>query len=195
MQFEERTKTCPSCRREIDYYVETCEYCNHKFEVEYDDPRALYIKSNVNTYFKKFAVLDAKNSNLGWNWCGFLFGSSWMIYRKLYKHALFFFFVPIVIEWITLLSFMINDWLALICSFVSLIVSLVLWVLGGLLSDYWYRQKVDQLVKEGSQLSADERKELAEKKGGTSIKMLLLLIGIAFVLGCITGALELAVGL
>ena len=194
-QYEERTKVCPSCKREIGYYETTCSYCRQELEVAFDDARGLYIKENVGTYLRKFAKLEGKQGKTGWNWCSFLFGSNWMFYRKMYKEGLFFLFVPEIITWISYLLIPAGDKAAFVAVCLNFILTLALWIATGLFGDYWYKRKVEALVVEGNGLDDAGKAALAKRKGGTSGLMIILSMVIGLVLGAITMGIEGMLGL
>lgn len=139
------------------------------------DDRGLYIDTNIETYIRKFNQLEMKSSKIGWNWCAFLFNTSWMLYRKLYGYALFFFFAPVLLD-IILLLISPTEWFYLVTSGIC---SLGLLVCGGLYSDYWYKQKIDKLVRDGINLAGEE-KDKHIKKGGTNVPLLALFMLITF---------------
>jgi len=193
--YEEKTKICPNCKREIDYYEMNCSYCRQDQELNFDDERALYIWTTVGTYLKKFERLDRSRFKFGWNWCGFLFGAKWMIYRKMYLQYFIFYFTPVLLE---LSAFLIGPTQPAIGAMLFLLtfpVCLILWIIGGLFSDYWYKRKIEKLMKEAEFLPADERREFARKKGGTSFGLLLLALVLDLAVSAINGIFLGALGL
>lgn len=55
---------------------------NEKTQQEIEDEPI----EEVEYYKSAFALLD-KEGKLTWNWCAFLFGSSWALYRKMYLYS------------------------------------------------------------------------------------------------------------
>ncbi len=51
---------------------------------------AATIRTNIDTYLKKFKKQSDKRSKIGWNWGAFLFGSLYMFFRKMYKQGFAF---------------------------------------------------------------------------------------------------------
>ena len=90
------TTLCPNCKTVIQADEICCPICGQNLQaVSFEDQRILYIQTNVETYLKKFNALEMKERKTGWNWCGFLFGPLWMLYRKLYGYAAFFYLATI----------------------------------------------------------------------------------------------------
>lgn len=188
--YEKKLKVCPECQREMDYYEKACILCGHEFDVEYNDPRAPYIGENVGDYLYKFERLERKNTKIGWSWCAFIFGPTWMFYRKMYQMGLIFLIVPLIADCFSYLAYLTNDTVILIASVVDLIVTLALWIAGGLFSDYWYMKKMDGLVREGASLEGEAQVAFAQDKGGTSVKMVFVYFGLCVISGFILMPLE-----
>ena len=149
-------------------------------DVVFDDQRVLYIQSNVETYLKKFNALEMKENKTGWNWCGFFFGPLWMLYRKLYGYAAFFYLAPMILELV--LMFISPTRMFYVTT--DLLCTLALGVCGGLYSDYWYKLKIDRLMQDGLMLNG-EAKTRHLKKGGTSFALIVGLIIFHFILGAV----------
>lgn len=193
--YEEKTKICPSCQREIDYYDATCGHCYHRFDLGELNPRAVYIKENSGAYLKRFGKLEAKGGKTGWNWYAFLLSPSWMFYRKMYKIGFLFLLIPTVVEWLSCLAFLTDGIVALLAAILDFVVMVGFWIAGGLYGDYWYMQKIDDLVREGEELPPEGKAALAEREGGTSMKMVFAGLALAAICALITTALEGMVGL
>ena len=187
--YEEKTKVCPNCRRDIDYYETTCSYCQQKQEVNFEDDRIPYIRSTVGTYLRKFEKLDKYGTKIDWNWCGFLFGANWMIYRKLYLQFAIYFFTPLLLQLMAYLLASGHSAVGVALYLLSALVSFVMWIVGGLFSDYWYKIKIEKLVEEGASLDQDEREAFAKKKGGTSFGLLVLVLILNMIINIASTAL------
>ena len=145
------------------------------------DDRGTYIQNNVETYIQKFNTLEMKGSSTGWNWCGFLFGPAWMLFRKLYFQAIVFFFAPALLE-VALLLVSPNE---LVYTLLDLVLTLSLAVLAGMYSDAWYKTKIDRLVREGALLQGEEKAEHI-KKGGCSYGLLIAYVLLSFAWSMVT---------
>ena len=53
---------------------------------------AITIRTNVSRFINIFKEFECKGRKTSWNWCAFLFGSLYLFYRKMYKHAVLFHF-------------------------------------------------------------------------------------------------------
>ncbi|MDO4517763.1 MAG: DUF2628 domain-containing protein [Bacillota bacterium] len=51
------------------------------------DQRALFVGKGAEKYIPIFDNLEQKKPG-GWNWMGFLFGTAWLVYRKMYLEAI-----------------------------------------------------------------------------------------------------------
>lgn len=169
-------RLCPACQQEIDVTTEKCYHCGQELNVPLEDPRVFYIQNNVETYLRKFTRLEEKNSKIGWNWCGFFLSPSWMLYRKMYGLWAFFFFAPDLVKLVLSLISPTEDF----AIGLSLIFSLIFLFTPAMYGDYWYKQKIEKLVNEGSSLS-EEEKINHYKKGGTNFVLVLILffVGLA----------------
>ena len=52
--------------------------------------RERLIGEKAEYYLPRFEKMENLNSFTGWNWCAFLFGGSWMVYRKMYVFGVLF---------------------------------------------------------------------------------------------------------
>lgn len=52
---------------------------------------AAVIRRNIGGFIKKFKRLDKSKASLSWNWGAFIFGSLYMLFRKIYKQGVAFF--------------------------------------------------------------------------------------------------------
>ena len=174
-----KTTLCPNCKTVISSDALCCPVCGqNQHVVSFDDQRVLYIQTNVDTYLKKFNALEMKENKTGWNWCGFLFGPLWMLYRKLYGYAIFFYFAPMIME----LCLVLISPSEMFYATTDLLCSLALGVCGGLYSDYWYKLEIDRLMQEGLRLNG-EAKAKHLKKGGTNFTLIAILLAFDFILG------------
>ena len=175
------TTLCPNCKTVIQADEISCPICGQNLQaVSFEDQRILYIQTNVETYLKKFNALEMKERKTGWNWCGFLFGPLWMLYRKLYGYAAFFYLAPIFIE-VILMYISPSE---MFYATTNLLCTLVMYVCGGLYSDYWYKMKIDRLMQEGLRLNG-EAKAKHLKKGGTNFTLIAILMVIDFILSTV----------
>lgn len=188
--YEKKFKVCPECQREMDYYEKTCMLCGHAFDVEYNDPRAPYIGENIGDYLYKFERLERKDTKIGWSWCAFIFGPTWMFYRKMYQKGLIFWGIPLIAECLSYLAYLTTDVVVLVASVVELIVTVAFWIGAGLFSDYWYMKQMNGLARDGASLEGGAQLAFAKDRGGTSIKMVFAYFGLCVISGFILMPLE-----
>ncbi len=154
--------------------------------------RAEYIKRNVDKYLEKFKKMHRNNTKVSWNWCAFLFGGAWFLYRKMYKCFLLTYLViyalaialvagsALIMGEAAFLDF--ANWMPVLLIG-STAIGLFIGIVIGLFSDSWYRNKVDKLVARGDDAQTDEEWEKAHKKGGTNIPLLIIYLVLPTVIG------------
>ena len=49
---------------------------------------ASYVRINTRRYLPRFKTLDKSGKKVSWNWCAFLFGPSWLFFRKCHLYGL-----------------------------------------------------------------------------------------------------------
>ncbi len=134
--------------------------------------------------FMKFAKLKIKKS---FNFCAFVFPEFYYFYRKMIGHGFFYLtfriFVTVFMEGIILKFGMSSEattadivenlsaspvWSVVFMGLSFL--TLMLYILSGLFSNFWYFKKTKHDIKAIDQevQSVDQRREIIAKKGGTS---------------------------
>ena len=93
------------------------------------------------------------------------------------------------------MAFLTDGIVALLAAILDFVVMVGFWIAGGLYGDYWYMRKIDGLVREGEPLPSEEKIALAEREGGTSMKMVIAGLALAVICALITTVLEGMVGL
>ena len=188
-----------------DNHEEDADYANADFADEYDDfdeedgyyakqadeaeeffrhqqKRAEYIRRNVDTYLEKFRKMERKNTGISWNWCGFLFNTEWLLYRKLYGLFVLFLILPGVVSYLAVYAVgfglgMMGESTELIMIMSYLaggLISLISIIIVGMFGDSWYRKKLDKLVAAGEAAETDEEADKIYRKGGTNLVALII---------------------
>lgn len=165
---------------EDQYYARQADEAEEFFH--HQQKRAEYIKKNVDTYLEKFRKMERKNSGISWNWCGFLFNTEWLLYRKLYGLFVLFLILPGVVSYLAgfgmgygLAAAGISDeMLSSIGALTGSVVYLIMMIILGMFSDSWYRKKLDKLVAAGEAAETDEEADKIYKKGGTNLVALII---------------------
>jgi hypothetical protein len=132
-------------------------------------------------YVAKFRAFDRTSGPyLGWHWPAFFLTVYWLLYRKLWWHALGYFAAPyVLVAMAAMLVPMVGaDWAAMVgLGFLAL-----LFVVPALLGDGIYYRRCRQLIEQARTESSDARAQLAylNKAGGTS-KVIAVLFYVLFV--------------
>lgn len=120
-----------------------------------------FIGKNADYYLAKWARMDEKNNKMSFNWAAFIFGFSWVAYRKMYTYAALF-IVLVGLE--TLLEYMLD-----FSENASRAVTAVIAFYFGFFGNYIYKLHTEAKTKEivGQRLWNEARSELT-RQGGTS---------------------------
>lgn len=130
---EKTTQKFVQVAKEIDKYESVCPMCGQRFDIEYEDEMALYIRNNAGFYLGKFDKMETQNTKITWNWACFLFTGLWLIYRKMYN-----WFAAFILFWIAegfVLAALGN--FGIIDTLLNIAVS----VLMGMYGNYLYKEK------------------------------------------------------
>ena len=127
--------------------------------------KAFVGRSKADKYDWKFFKLE--NGKGSWNWCAWLFGPAWLVYRKLYMQALIYcacvlgmYAVAFAAEAI----FLPLNTATVGASIISIAITIYL----GLKGDKMYFNKVNKCYE------SNDRDKWIRKYGGTSVKALIL---------------------
>ena len=115
-------------------------------------------------YVARFAEMKQKNKKVTWNWCAFLFGPAWMIYRKMYVYG--------GLYW--LMSMLVFDRL----GYLDILVS----ILAGVFGNWMYMICLEKLAVDAKALQEPNKTEFVKKNGGTSATAVLVGMGVVFTL-------------
>lgn len=129
-----------------------------------DDVEALIGAEKRDFYINRFAEMKQKNKKSTWNWCAFLFGPAWMIYRKMYVYG--------GLYW--LMNILVFDKL----GYLHLLVS----ILAGVFGNWMYMICVEKLAVDAKALQEPHKSEFIKKNGGTSATAVFVGMGVVFTL-------------
>lgn len=148
------------------------EHVHHRtVEEEPVDVYGAVIQKNAGYYKNAFRTMDENNQSASWNWSAFLFPGYWTLYRKMYGFG----FIFVVIQ---LLSMM----LSICCQFadpaevpemlafpyLTLCIGLPLSILCGALANWYYKKKVDKIIRSAENKAEPERSQYLRKRGGVN---------------------------
>jgi len=170
-KLEETTAFCHNCGMSVAAEAKTENTTNAEFASA--DNASDYIDSDVRSligaekevyYTEKFANMKRLNKKTSWNWCAFLFGPAWMIYRKMYVYG--------GLYW--LLSILIIDRI----DYLDMAVS----ALAGVFGNWMYMVCLEKLAVDAKALQEPQKNEFIKNNGGTSATAVLVGMGVVFTL-------------
>lgn len=141
-------------------------------DTDHFQPWLNYVKNNRDYYFRKWRLLELRESKTSWNWPAFFLGGGWLAYRKMYGYA--FAFLGLIFA-LSILGavFEANGASGIAAIMVLLLVALH--VCSGIFGNYLYFERVKKEVRVIATLYAGENIDAELKRaGGTN-----LLAGIA----------------
>lgn len=140
---------------------------------DYDSPaadarevRERLIGENADYYLPRFEKMETLNTMTNWNWCAFLFGCNWMMFRKMYVFAVGFWLIGELL--VNVLDMGGLRW--------------ILWIASGLLGNYLYMKDINNRTEKAMNMQPDERELYIQKNSGTSWAAVLILLVGSFVL-------------
>lgn len=174
-------KLCKNCGAWVDDEDKFCEHCGNNLsavdepviiDVEpeavdaeiimptkrYDSPaadarevRERLIGTKSEYYLPRFEKMENLNSFTSWNWCAFLFGASWMLYRKMYALG--------AVLWL------VNQIVVLLeIPYLSLLFGIGVGVVGN----YLYMKDINNRTDKAMDMQPEERELFIQKNSGTS---------------------------
>lgn len=133
-----------------------------------------FIQDKSDYYKSKFKEMEVSKKKVTWNWCAFLFGQAWYIYRKMWIPAIIFLLIN---TGLTAL-----DFYGLIGENFVLIIDMAIWVFNGMFGNYIYMQYVNNNLKKLKDLDEDQKFYYCKRKGGTSIGILIFFLIVGMVI-------------
>ncbi|MGI6450139.1 MAG: DUF2628 domain-containing protein [Desulfitobacteriia bacterium] len=129
-----------------------CNKLTDEIYMDIDEKATLFIGKNIDKYKNAWS----KNNKISWNWASFLFGTAWMVYRKMYATFVIFFIVEMVIGAI-LAALEIN----------YLFFTIPLKIIFGLFGNHLYFMHFNRKVRKATEYNITSDKYF-EKIGGVS---------------------------
>lgn len=120
-----------------------------------------FIGKNADYYLAKWSRMDEKNSKISFNWAAFIFGFSWVAYRKMYTYAALFI---VIVGLETFLEYILD-----FSENASRAITVVIACYFGFFGNYIYKLHAETKTNEivGQRLWNEARIELS-RQGGTS---------------------------
>lgn len=175
-KLEENASFCHNCGMSAANNTSKTEYASSESytvnaEFAGDDKAANCIDSDVCAfigeekqvfYTEKFAEMKKGNKKVTWNWCAFLFGPAWMIYRKMYVYgALYWLAAAVLLDRIAYLDIAAS-------------------VLAGVFGNYIYMTYLEKQAVAAKALNEPAKSQFVEKNKGTSFAAVAICMGIVF---------------
>ena len=183
-ELNESDNFCPVCGSPVEKAkdVTTIEVENNELDKSINDTSKqddqdllAFIGQKKYSYYKE--KFDEINKNpASWNWCAFLFGPFWFVYRK--------YFLPGIIYVLCIMSFAImNHYLDIPqLGYATSLIGVIAWISFGLFGNYLYKQRYEKIHEQSLKLTGKERTEFLKKSGGTNVGYVFLLIGMYYTL-------------
>lgn len=102
-------------------------------------------------YLPHFEKMETLNSFTSWNWAAFIFGTAWMMYRRMYVFGVAMWIVNLIIG-------AVDAWP----------LTLVMWFAYGLLGNYLYMKDINNRTDKAMDMQPDERELYIQKNSGVS---------------------------
>jgi hypothetical protein len=128
--------------------------------------RERLIGEKTEYYLPRFDKMETLNSFTDWNWCAFLFGITWMLYRKMYAIAVAMYVLTQVLN----------------LAGASLL-SAVVWVGTGLVGNFLYMKDINRRTEKAMNMQPEEREVYIEKNSGTGWIGIIVMLIVSSLLG------------
>ena len=134
------------------------------------DELSLFLEKNQSYYLEKFNLIEKTGDKKAWNWCSFLIGGYWMLYRKMYVQAIIYIIANLILGCI---------------PFIGWALSLALCLGLGIFGNSLYLDHIKKTFTEIGCADSNMRSTLINKKGGTNLVLPILLAVIPVIIGII----------
>ena len=170
---------CPNCGHKVDHKEERKTSddltLTEESSKEVHSDLEVYVGKNKYSYYNQ-AFNTIKNKSGGtWNWCAFLFGVYWFLYRKMYLPACIYLICHIATY--TFVSIANNSYISILISLIYLAVH----ILFGVFANNIYYIKYQKDLEGAKTLTGDARSTYLYNHGSTNsapVIVALIIIGI-----------------
>lgn len=176
---------CTKCGTKLEENVSFCHNCGMSVakgksaytdstvnaEFTGDDNAANYVDGDVCAfigeekqmyYTEKFAEMKKGNKKVTWNWCAFLFGPAWFIYRKMYLYGgLYWLLAAVILDSVAYLDLAAS-------------------ALAGVFGNYIYMTYLEKQAVAAKAMNEPAKTQFIEKNKGTSFAAVAIGMGIVF---------------
>ena len=165
---KEGTSFCTKCGNSLAK-TEVVDHISNN-ENYTQDELSLFLEKNQSYYLEKFNLIEKTGDKKAWNWCSFLIGGYWMLYRKMYVQAIIYIIANLILGCI---------------PFIGWALSLALCVGLGIFGNSLYLDHIKKTFTEIGCADSNMRSTLINKKGGTNLVLPILLAVIPVIIGII----------
>lgn len=178
----ENSILCPKCGASNEAGSAFCTKCGNSLaktevvdhisnnESYTQEELSLFLEKNQSYYLEKFNLIEKTGDKKAWNWCSFLIGGYWMLYRKMYVQAIIYIIANLILGCI---------------PFIGWALSLALCVGLGIFGNSLYLDHIKKTFTEIGCADSNMRSTLINKKGGTNLVLPILLAVIPVIIGII----------
>ena len=151
--------------------------------------RAVVGTKNQAYYLSRFSRFDADaKSGVSWHWPAFFVSFYWLLYRKMWRNALIYFFLPyLVLILFGILGAIAGKSAEAVAGIGYLVFLAAIFLLPPMFANAWYYKHCKKKILDAKASSNDQQRQLGELsgRGGTSnvILILVFVFGFVFVLG------------
>ena len=182
---ETKKNVCKKCGNELNSNSNFCPVCG--FNINYSSDVSLsqeetkkedrnideFVGNNFVYYKRVFKQMEVTNKKVTWNWCSFLFGGSWFVYRKMWVPAIIYMVLTTTLTALQFFGIITNDLL--------LIIDMILSIASGMFGNFIYMNYVNKKVKQMENMDDDQKFYFCKTKGRTSFMFVLIYFFIALV--------------
>lgn len=168
----ENSILCPKCGASNEAGSAFCTKCGNSLaktevvdhisnnESYTQDELSLFLEKNQSYYLEKFNLIEKTGDKKAWNWCSFLIGGYWMLYRKMYVQAIIYIIANLILGCI---------------PFIGWILTVILWVCAGIFANSLYLDHIKNTFIQIACADSNMRSILINKKGGTNLVLPIVL--------------------
>ncbi len=186
---------CEKCGKPVSDGAAYCKYCGAAIHQTggggYAAEMRKHIGKGAEYYMRSFAKMQTEGRKVSWNWWAFLFGTFWLIYRRIYDWAITLFLFDLLLIYVSI-THMYNSILGLFSLYYFSsydLISLAVCVCFGMFGNYIYMRHIEKIMKNETLYSGIYKERYISSGSGVDIPLVIfaLLIELAFAYKCAHG--------
>lgn len=186
MKVSKKENVCPHCKAEITSDSNFCPICGFNIHATNDvslESREAekegndvvdFVGEKGYVYYSKFKEMEVSNKKITFNWCSFLFGGCWFVYRKMWLPSIVYIILSMTISFLDAYGYIVNE--------VTGVLEIVLWVLSGIFGNLIYMKHVNRHVAKAKNLDEDQKFYYFKRNGGTSVLFVVLYLALSLII-------------